>query len=112
MAQVGTVTALADAIRRVTVDLQELDSHFAFDLIGGLAVSVRAEPRFTRDIDLAVAVTDDRDAESLSPSFSRQVTACSRLWNRQDRTPRDRPLEGLHKSPIDGTMHAFRLNHV
>jgi predicted nucleotidyltransferase len=63
MAQVGTVTALADAIRRVTVDLQELDRHFA--LIGGLAVSVRAEPRFTRDIDLAVAVTDDRDAEKL-----------------------------------------------
>jgi len=63
MAQVGTVTALADAIRRVTVDLQELDRHFA--LIGGLAVSVRAEPRFTRDIDFAVAVTGDRDAEKL-----------------------------------------------
>jgi hypothetical protein len=28
-------------------------------------VSVRVEPRFTRDIDLAVAVADDRAAEQL-----------------------------------------------
>jgi predicted nucleotidyltransferase len=34
-------------------------------LIGGLAVSTRAEPRFTRDVDLAVSVTDDSAAESL-----------------------------------------------
>lgn len=34
-------------------------------LLGGLAVSVRTEPRFTRDVDLAVAVTDDRQAEAL-----------------------------------------------
>lgn len=36
-----------------------------FALVGGLAVSVRSEPRFTRDVDLAVAVADDRDAEAL-----------------------------------------------
>ena len=34
-------------------------------LVGGLAVSVRTEPRFTRDLDLAVAVSDDQDAEDL-----------------------------------------------
>ena len=34
-------------------------------LVGGFAVSVRAEPRFTRDVDLVVAVDDDRTAESL-----------------------------------------------
>lgn len=39
--------------RRVTVDLQALDLRAA--LVGGFAVSVRAEPRFTRDLDLAVA---------------------------------------------------------
>ncbi len=33
-------------------------------LIGGLAVAVRAEPRFTRDVDLAVAVADDRELET------------------------------------------------
>jgi predicted nucleotidyltransferase component of viral defense system len=34
-------------------------------LVGGLAVSARTEPRFTRDLDLAVAVADDREAEQL-----------------------------------------------
>lgn len=38
---------------------------FAWALIGGLAVSVRAEPRFTRDVDLAVAVEGDAEAERL-----------------------------------------------
>jgi hypothetical protein len=36
-----------------------------FALVGGLAVSVRAEVRFTRDVDLAVHVLDDADAEQL-----------------------------------------------
>ncbi|MGE3073801.1 MAG: nucleotidyl transferase AbiEii/AbiGii toxin family protein [Dehalococcoidia bacterium] len=35
-----------------------------FALVGGLAVSVRTEPRFTRDADLAVAVADDEAAEA------------------------------------------------
>jgi len=34
-------------------------------LVGGLAVSARAEPRLTRDVDLAVAVAADADAEAL-----------------------------------------------
>ncbi len=34
-------------------------------LVGGLAVSARAEPRFTRDVDLAVIAIDDPTAESL-----------------------------------------------
>ncbi|MDH3404786.1 MAG: nucleotidyl transferase AbiEii/AbiGii toxin family protein [Acidobacteriota bacterium] len=38
---------------------------FDWALIGGLAVSVRAEPRFTRDVDLAVAVESDTQAERL-----------------------------------------------
>jgi hypothetical protein len=33
--------------------------------VGGLAVSVRAEVRFTRDVDLVVLVADDSEAESL-----------------------------------------------
>ncbi|MDQ3312442.1 MAG: hypothetical protein M3517_10090, partial [Actinomycetota bacterium] len=32
-------------------------------LVGGLAVSARAEPRLTRDADFAVAVGSDEDAE-------------------------------------------------
>lgn len=38
-------------------------------LIGGLAVSVRVEPRFTRDVDLAVSVADDEEAERLISGF-------------------------------------------
>jgi hypothetical protein len=34
-------------------------------LVGGLAISARGEPRFTPDIDLAVVVSSDADAEAL-----------------------------------------------
>jgi len=39
-------------------------------VVGALAVSARTEPRFTRDIDIAVAVADDTDAETVVRSFS------------------------------------------
>jgi len=35
-----------------------------YALIGGLAVSARTEPRFTRDVDWAVAVQGDADVEA------------------------------------------------
>lgn len=38
-------------------------------VVGGLAVSARAEARFTRDVDLAVAVAGDADAEALVRGF-------------------------------------------
>jgi DNA-binding MarR family transcriptional regulator len=41
------------------------EAGFRWALVGGLAVSVRADPRFTRDIDLAVEVTSDGQAEAL-----------------------------------------------
>lgn len=46
------------------------DQHQAWALVGGLAVSVRTEPRFTRDLDLAVAVVDDQSAEALVHSLN------------------------------------------
>ncbi len=54
---------LEAALRRVATDLAEVERRWA--VIGGLAVSARAEPRTTRDVDLVVAVADDADAESL-----------------------------------------------
>src|SRR3954462_4293539 len=57
------VTSLADTLTRIARDLVEARAGFA--LIGGLAVSVRTEPRFTRDADLAVAVADDAETETL-----------------------------------------------
>ena len=46
------------------------ERHQAWALVGGLAVSVRTEPRFTRDLDLAVAVVDDQSAEALVHSLN------------------------------------------
>ena len=43
--------------------------HQPWALVGGLAVSVRCEPRFTRDIDLAVSVGNDAHAEDLISSL-------------------------------------------
>jgi hypothetical protein len=40
------------------------DEDLRFALIGGFAVSARSEPRFTRDVDLAVSVADDAQAEA------------------------------------------------
>jgi hypothetical protein len=37
----------------------------SFALVGGLAVSARTEPRFTRDADLAVAIASDAEADAL-----------------------------------------------
>lgn len=50
------------ALRRLAEDLGQIGARWA--LIGGLAVSVRAEPRFTRDVDVVVAVDNDADAEA------------------------------------------------
>ncbi len=57
------MSALEVALRRVVSLLDEAGATCA--LIGGLAVSVRVEPRFTRDVDLAVAAATDADAEAL-----------------------------------------------
>ena len=63
MASEGRLNRLARVVRRAQQDLDRLGLDWA--LVGGLAVAVRAEPRFTRDVDLAVAVADDRGAERL-----------------------------------------------
>lgn len=52
-------SVLADVLRNLTGE----GAHFA--LVGGLAVSVRTQPRFTRDLDLAIAVDNDQQAEAL-----------------------------------------------
>lgn len=54
---------LESALRRIASDLDLRGRQWA--LVGGFAVSARAEPRFTRDVDVAVAVEDDPAAEDL-----------------------------------------------
>lgn len=58
------MNALALALAAVKERLDSLDRPFA--VVGGLAVSARTEPRFTRDVDLAVAVAGDPEAEALT----------------------------------------------
>jgi predicted nucleotidyltransferase len=58
-----SLSRLERALRRASRDLDELHRRWA--LVGALAVSARTEPRFTRDIDVAIMVTGDDDAESL-----------------------------------------------
>lgn len=57
------LSALENALRGTVEELRARGRRFA--LVGGLAVSVRAEVRFTRDVDLAVVVLDDADTEAL-----------------------------------------------
>jgi Nucleotidyl transferase AbiEii toxin, Type IV TA system len=57
------VNPLEGALRRIARDLQQAGKSWA--LIGGLAVGARAEPRTTRDVDLIVAIADDKEAEAL-----------------------------------------------
>ncbi len=61
------MTSLEAALRQIHTDLTE--AHVSFALVGGLAVSARTEPRFTRDADLAVAVASDAEAEALIHSL-------------------------------------------
>lgn len=57
------MTPLGAALRSISGSL--IRESAAFALVGGLAVSARTEPRFTRDIDLAVASATDAAAEDL-----------------------------------------------
>jgi predicted nucleotidyltransferase len=57
------VTRLEEVLIRLDADLRKLRCRWA--LVGGIAVSVRARPRTTQDVDIAVAVSGDQDAERL-----------------------------------------------
>jgi len=57
------VTTLETILRRIQTELD--GQRKKWSVVGGLAVVVRGEPRFTRDADLAVAVGGDAEAESL-----------------------------------------------
>jgi len=61
------VKRLEGVFRRAVADLSEIKSRWA--LVGGLAVSILTEPRFTRDLDLALAVDGDLQAEAITSRF-------------------------------------------
>jgi Nucleotidyl transferase AbiEii toxin, Type IV TA system len=61
------VSRLQSALTRLDADLRVLQLRWA--LVGGMAVSVRARPRTTEDLDIVVAVSSDREAEKVAFSF-------------------------------------------
>jgi hypothetical protein len=61
------VNRVEAALRRAADDLNRSARRWA--LVGGFAVSARAEPRFTSDVDVAVMVADDTMAEELVRTF-------------------------------------------
>ena len=57
------MTSVESALRRAAADLNAVGVRWA--LVGGLAVSARAIPRFTKDLDFAIAVGNDAEAEEV-----------------------------------------------
>lgn len=57
------MTSVESALRSAVADLNAVDARWA--LVGGLAVSSRTIPRFTKDLDFVVAVASDDDAENV-----------------------------------------------
>jgi hypothetical protein len=58
-----TVASVESALRRAIADLNAVKAQWA--LVGGLAVSARTIPRFTKDLDFVVAVASDGEAEDM-----------------------------------------------
>ncbi len=61
---------IESALRAAAGDLRQLSREFA--LLGGFAVSAHCEPRTTKDVDLAVLVSGDEDAEQLAFQLSQR----------------------------------------
>jgi predicted nucleotidyltransferase len=57
------MTGLEEVLKRAATDLDAVGAKWA--IIGGLAVATRAAPRFTQDVDFAVSVLDDSEAEDI-----------------------------------------------
>lgn len=62
------MTRLDETLVRAADLLDELGKSYA--LVGGIAVSALASPRSTGDVDLAVAVAEDGEAENVVRSFA------------------------------------------
>lgn len=73
---------LQKVLIRLESDLRVLRLRWA--LIGGLAVSARAEPRTTRDLDAAIAVGGDREAERISADLHARGYIYDSMLENQD----------------------------
>jgi hypothetical protein len=88
------VAPVEAALRRAVADLNAVKARWA--LVGGLAVSARTIPRFTKDLDFAIAVADDGEAENMV---------------HQLRSRDYRPVEVLEQDYVE-RMSGVRLAHI
>ena len=89
-------------LRQAGTDLDAIGARWA--VIGGLAVAFRAEPRFTKDVDLAVAVADDEEAEAIVNRLQVRGYALASLVE-QDYT--NRLATARLVRPVTGASSAF-----
>lgn len=61
--RLGRMQSVDAVLMQAAEDLDAIGAQWA--VIGGLAVAFRTEPRFTKDVDLVVAVADDEEAEGI-----------------------------------------------
>lgn len=96
------MSALESALRAVAAELER--RHVRWALVGGLAVTARAEPRTTRDVDVAVSVPDDTECERLVFQLSSsgwdvvatvEQDAAGRLATVRLRPPLERRVRGV-----------------
>jgi predicted nucleotidyltransferase len=57
------MSTVEQQLRQAAADMTKIGAKFA--VVEGMAVSARAEPRMTRDADLAIAVKNDQEAEQV-----------------------------------------------
>ena len=100
-----------EVLRQAAADLEAIGARWA--VIGGLAVAFRAEPRFTKDVDLAVAVADDQEAEGIVNRLQVRGYALASLIgqdyvNRLATARMVRPLAGSSSAFIDLRGPPFR----
>lgn len=94
-------TRLLDALTRIDRDLRALDARWA--LVGGFGVSARSEPRTTRDVDVAVAVAGDPEAEDLLVRLRDRGYIADTLMEHRD-VPRLATARLLRRRTVDGAF--------
>ncbi len=76
------MVGVQEVLIRLASDLGELGHQWA--LVGGLAVSARAEPRTTRDVDVAVTTVNDGEAEKVVSGLCGRGYVLEALLERDD----------------------------
>ena len=92
----------------IAKDLRQLELKFA--LVGGFAVGLRTEPRFTQALDLAVSVVEDSEAEQATMELISRGYSLSHDGTRrpQDRLDLSNLLKRCSNEQIELAMVSVR----